>query len=133
MLARGRTKPGPGFPDFDMRRFVSSFRYAFKGVQYAFNSQLNFKLHFFAALFAVVLGCILDITRYDWLWIGLAVALVIMAELFNTALEELVNLVSPAYHPLAGKVKDMASAAVLCVAVLAAIIGFVIFVPRILG
>lgn len=115
-----------------MKKFLMGFRYAFKGVKYAFSTQINFKFHSFALLAVVVLGFSVGIDRSDWLWIVTAIILVLVAELFNTAIEVLVDLVSPGYNKKAGVVKDLASAAVLLTAVLAFIIGLFIFVPRLL-
>lgn len=67
------------------------------------------------------------ITRTEWIVIILCIGVVIAAELFNTAIEKLVDLVSPERHPIAGQVKDIAAGAVLVCAVAAAIIGIIIF------
>ena len=69
-----------------------------------------------------------EITRTEWLVILLCFAMVLAAEAF-TAIERLVNLVSPDYHPIAGDVKDIAAGAVLICAIFAALIGLIIFVP----
>jgi diacylglycerol kinase len=115
-----------------MKKFLLSFSYAWKGLCYAFRTQLNFKVHTATALLAILLGFILNLSSPDWLWIVLAIGLVIIAELFNTALEVLVDLVSPEYHPKAGTVKDVAAAAVLMTTVLAVAIGLMVFIPKIL-
>jgi diacylglycerol kinase len=112
-----------------MEKFLRSFTYAWKGLRYAFRTQLNFKVH---SLAAICLGISLNISRQDWLWIFLAIALMLVAELFNTAIEVLVDFISPAYHPKAGIVKDVSAAAVLIIAFLAIIIGLMVFVPKLL-
>lgn len=113
-----------------MKKFLHSFKYAFQGVSYSFRTQLNFKVHTFAAIFAISLGFIVKISHQEWLWIILAIGLVLISELINTALETLVDLVSPKYNPKAGIVKDVAAAAVLITACLAIAIGIIIFVPK---
>jgi diacylglycerol kinase (ATP) len=113
-----------------MKKFLLSFTYAWKGLKYAFRTQLNFKVHTVTALFAILLGYFLNISSAEWIWIFLAIGLVLIAELFNTALEILVDLVSPGYHPKAGHVKDVAAAAVLMCTWLAVVIGLMIFVPK---
>ncbi|NEU07542.1 diacylglycerol kinase family protein [Flavihumibacter sp. R14] len=113
-----------------MKKFLFSFTYAFKGLQYAFRTQLNFKVHSISALSAIALGYWLNIGKHDWLWIFLAIGLVLTAELFNTALEVLVDLVSPEYHPKAGVVKDVSAAAVLITALLSIAIGMMVFLPK---
>lgn len=113
-----------------MKKFLKGFIYAWQGVKYAFSTQINFKFHSVAAVLTLVLACLLNLNIYEWLWISAAIAIVIIAELFNTAIEVLVDLVSPDYHHKAGIVKDLASAAVLFTAFLSAIIGLCIFVPK---
>lgn len=114
-----------------MKKFLLSFTFAYKGLGYAFRTQLNFKVHTFAALLAILLGVIYQINSQEWLWILLAIGLVLISELVNTALEVLVDLVSPGYHPKAGAVKDVAAAAVLVMAFLAVLIGLIVFVPKV--
>ena len=115
-----------------MRKFFFSFSYAWKGLVYAFRTQLNFKFHSLASAIAIAIGYLLEISIHDWLWILLAIGLVLMAELFNTALEVLVDLVSPEYHPKAGIVKDLSAAAVLITAIVSVGIGLIIFIPKII-
>lgn len=113
-----------------MNKLLQSFGYAFKGLAYAFRSQLNFKLHCVATALVVALGLYVQLSIAEWLWISLAIALVLAAELFNTAIEVLVDLVSPTWNDKAGKVKDVAAGAVLLIALLALAIGLFIFVPK---
>ncbi|RZK51171.1 MAG: diacylglycerol kinase family protein [Pedobacter sp.] len=113
-----------------MKRFLSSFGFAFKGLAYAFKTQLNFRVHCIALILVVVLGLFFKLDRSEWLWIVIAVVMVFSAELINTALEVLVDLVSPQQHPKAGAIKDLAAGAVLITAVGALIIGLFIFVPK---
>jgi diacylglycerol kinase len=115
-----------------MKKFFKGFIYAFKGMNYAFATQINFKFHSFSGVVILALGFFFELNLMEWLWISAAIILVIVAELFNTALEVLVDLVSPGYHPKAGVVKDLSSAAVLLIAVLSAIIGVCVFLPKIL-
>ncbi len=70
--------------------------------------QLNFRVQCFFAVIAVALGFYLKISTNEWLWISLNITLVLFAELINTALETLVDLVSPGYNEKAGRVKDIA-------------------------
>jgi diacylglycerol kinase len=113
-----------------MKKFLKGFVYAWKGLRYAFGTQINFKFHTFAAIAAIGAGYFLKLNLHEWLWITAAICLVLVAELFNTAIEVLVDLVSPDYHPKAGIVKDLASAAVLLTSLLSAIIGVCIFFPK---
>jgi diacylglycerol kinase len=87
------------------------------------------RIHALAALLAIVAGFALSITAIEWCLIIGCIGLVFMAEVFNTAIETLTNLVSPEFNPLAGKTKDLAAGAVLIAAITAAVIGIIIFLP----
>jgi len=118
--------------DFLMNKFIRGFGYAFKGVGYAAKTQLNFRVHLVCGAIAVLLGYALHISTAEWLWISLCIGMVLLTELINTAIELLVDLVSPEYNEKAGRVKDMCAAAVLVTAITALVIGMVIFVPKII-
>jgi undecaprenol kinase len=113
-----------------MRRFIKSFGYSFEGIAHAFKFEPNFRFHLLALIVVVSTGWHYELSAAEWLWIAAVSAIVIMAELFNTAIEVLVDVVSPEIHPKAKIVKDLASAAVLIAAILAAITGLIIFIPK---
>jgi diacylglycerol kinase len=115
-----------------MKTFLNSFIYAFNGLVYAFKTQLNFKVHCIAAVFTIALGAYLGLSHAEWTLIAIAIGLVIVVELINTAIEVLVDLVSPQQHPKAGAIKDIAAAAVLIAAVVAVAIGVFVFIPKFL-
>src|SRR5258708_6936030 len=115
-----------------MKKFIRGFSYAFYGIWHAAATQLNFRVHLVAALMAVLLGYTLHISTGEWLWITLCIGMVLVAELFNTALEFLTDLVSPEYNKKAGLVKDVSAGAVLITAICALVIGLIIFVPKLL-
>jgi diacylglycerol kinase (ATP) len=115
-----------------MKKFIQGFGYALNGIWHATATQLNFRVHLVAALMAVYTGYALHISTNEWLWIILCIAMVLIAELFNTALEFLTDLVSPEYNKRAGLVKDMGAGAVLITAICALIIGLIIFMPKLL-
>ncbi|OMF32477.1 MULTISPECIES: diacylglycerol kinase family protein [Paenibacillus] len=104
-----------------------TFRYAAEGVMYALRTQVNMRIHVAMALLVIVAGLTLHISRLDWLFVCVAIAIVIVAELFNTAVEAAVDLISPDIHPLAKAAKDTAAGAVLLAAVFAVIIGIFVF------
>ncbi len=106
-----------------------SFRYAFQGLADLLRSQPNARIHLAAMIGTASLGYYFGLERWEWTILLLCFALVMSAEAFNTALEHLVNLVSPGYHPLAGRAKDAAAAGVLLCALGTAIIGIIIFWP----
>ncbi len=112
---------------------MKSFEYAGKGILFFFKSQPNAKIHAVAAVTAIGLGGALGINNLEWIGIFLAIGGVLTAEALNTALEELVNWVSPEYHVKAGIVKDVAAGAVLLAALMALIIGSIVFVPKVIA
>ena len=125
-----KRKPIHLFKFDPMKKILRSFRYAFKGLAYATKTQLNFRVHLVAAVIAVAMGYALHISVNDWQWIILSITLVLVAELFNTAIEALTDLVSPEYNELAGHVKDVSAGAVTIAAVFALIMGLIIFLPK---
>jgi len=115
-----------------MRRLIKSFGYALSGIAYTTKTQLNFKIHLLAIAVVSLSGWFLKLTTSEWLWIVLAIGLVLVTELVNTAIELLVDLVSPAFNPQAGKVKDIAAGAVLIAAAIAVVTGAIIFIPKLI-
>lgn len=115
-----------------LRKRIASFGHAFRGVGAALRSEVHLRFHALATVVVVGLGFYFDITRTEWALVAAAVGSVWSAELVNTAVEAVVDLVSPDYHPLAGKAKDVAAAAVLLAALGALVVGLLIFVPRLL-
>lgn len=111
-------------------RLVRSFGYAFRGVGMMLATQANARIHAVASVVVIAAGFGLKISLLEWCAVVLAIGLVWAAEGFNTALEALVDLASPEIHPLAGRAKDVAAGAVLCAAIAAAIIGAIIFLPK---
>ncbi len=109
-----------------------SFLYAFKGLLFLFSTQANARIHFLALSVVVAAGFFLNISISEWCLCSLCIGMVLAAEAMNTAIESIVDLVSPDYHPLAGRAKDVAAAAVLLTAISAAIVGGLIFVPKII-
>lgn len=110
---------------------IKSFGFAIVGLRYAFRTQPNFRFHICALLVVAILGWYYNLNPSEWLWILAAAAMVLVAELLNTAIEVLVDHLSPEYHIKAGIVKDSAAAAVLVAAIIAAAIGLIIFIPKI--
>ena len=121
----------PGKFSVESRR--NSFRYAIKGISTFFRTQPNAAIHGIAAMCVIAAGFYFEVTRLDWLFLVIAITMVFVAEMANTGLEFLTDLVSPGYNELAGKAKDVAAGAVLVAAVGAAIIGLIVFLPYILA
>ncbi len=110
-----------------MRLWLKSVRYAWQGMRFAFQYERNMRIHLVLAGIAIILALILDITMIEILFILLALTLVIMSELFNTAIEKTLDIAQPQPHPLAKAAKDCAAAAVLICSIFAVIVGLTIF------
>jgi diacylglycerol kinase len=102
-------------------------------VVHAFKTQRNFKVHCGVLLGVVLMGLWLKVGLGEWAMVALAAGLVLQAELVNTALEAIVDHVSPEFHALAKVAKDCAAGAVLVSALAAVIVGLLIFLPKLLG
>ena len=112
-----------------IRSRLRSFIYAFAGMAYVLRTQRNAWIHSLASLIAFALAFWLKLDYRDWALLIFAVALVWMAEFINTALEAVVDLHSPAEHPLAKVGKDVGAAAVLIAALAAVVIGVLVLGP----
>ena len=112
---------------------ISSFGYAIDGIKKAFKSERNLKVHILAMVLVVILGFILKLAIWEWITCIILFALVIGAELFNTSIEEVVNLLSPEIRVHAKYAKDIAAGAVLVFALASAIVGVIIFLPKIIS
>lgn len=108
---------------------LRSFRHAFRGISDLVRTQPNARIHLVALAVIVGLGSYFGLSRGEWTVLLLCAAAVLVVEALNTAIEYLVDLVSPGYHPLAGRAKDAAAAAVLLMALGAAVVGLIIFWP----
>ena len=114
-----------------LKKRLQSFIYAFRGWKMVLQGEPNARIHLAFAAIVVLLGIIFRINPTEWRWLILCITFVLAAESLNTAVEAIVDLVSPQQHPLAGKAKDTAAGAVLLLAIGAAAIGLSIFLPYI--
>lgn len=107
--------------------FRKSFGFALQGFRYTLATERNIRVMLCGAAFAIVMGLVLQIDLISWAIILLCIGVVLAAELINTAIETVVDLVSPEYHPLAGHAKDIAAAAVYVLSILVALVGLAVF------
>ena len=117
---------------FSWKRLVNSFKYAFTGIKTAYLGEQNLRIHTIMAILVIICGFLFKISYMEWLVCLVLIALVLMAEFFNTSIEYVVDLASPGINDLAKAAKDIASAGVLVMAIISAIIGLIIFVPKII-
>lgn len=115
----------------DFKKFIKSFKYAIEGINYALNSDQNLIIHFIAALFVIVLSLLLHVTPFEMGILGVTILVVIAAEMINSALEKVVDLVTREHRLEAKIAKDISAGMVLLTAFGSFIIGVLIFTPYI--
>lgn len=116
-------------PDGTANGFPESFRHALEGVAATARGR-NFRVQLAAGAAAVALGAFFRISPGEWIAVALCIGLVLGGECANTALEAAVDLASPGRHPLAKRAKDDAAAAVLLFSLASAVVGAIVFLPR---
>ena len=117
-------------PKQECKKLINSFKYAIEGFISSFKTERNMKIHILAMIIVIILGLYFKISTIEWCIVAIAVALVIGAELFNTTIETVVDMISPEKNPKAKLAKDISAAGVLVIAIGAAIIGIIIFIPK---
>jgi undecaprenol kinase len=107
-----------------------SIGHAIDGILDLIIKERNAKIHLASTALVIYVGFKFDFSAQEWIWISLAVSCVWVAELFNTSIERLTNLVSPEHHPLAKQVKDYAAGAVLVMSLWAIVVFCLIAMPH---
>lgn len=125
-------KNKPERRSFSVRERLNSFKYSFQGLVYFFREEHNARIHLVMAVAALAFSLWLPLSGVEWMLIILCIVLVIGAEVINTSIEKLCNAVHPQFHPLIRQCKDLASAAVLLMAIASAICGCIIFIPKLI-
>lgn len=116
-------------------KIIDSFKYAFIGLQHSLQER-NVRFHLLATIAVIILGIFFSITNLEWVLLLLCIGLVLAVELLNTALEEICDVITSLNkdaYPKMGKPKDIGAGAVLVSAIIAAILGSIIFVPYIVS
>ncbi len=117
---------------FTIRSRLRSFNYAFNGIKILVREEHNARIHIFAAICAVIAGFILNISSLEWISVLFSIGFVLAFEAINSAIESIADFVSAEKHDAIKKIKDLSAAAVLLSAITALIIGFIVFLPKIL-
>lgn len=125
MISRDERKRQKG-----LKKFLHSFTYPIKGLKYAYRNEQNLAVDVGIAVLVVIAGFIFKINVTEWALLALTIGLVISCELINTAIEAVVDLVTEEYHPLAKVAKDTSAAAVFIFAIVAVVVGLIIFLPK---
>ncbi|MGG4143178.1 diacylglycerol kinase family protein [Paenibacillus algorifonticola] len=112
-----------------MKKFIRSLGFAWAGIAFGVQNERHMRIHVLVAAAVILLGAFLSLSGMEWALLLLTMALVIVAEMINTAVEKVVDLASPERHALAKTAKDVAAGAVLLAACFAVFIGFIILGP----
>lgn len=115
-----------------MRKHHVSFKHAWDGLLYSLKTQPNFWIHLLTASLVVVLGFYFQIKLWQWSLLVFAIVLVLLAEMINTSLESMVDLITQQPHPQAKIAKDVSAAMVLLAALSSVVIGLIVFLPYLL-
>ena len=115
-----------------IKRLRKSFGYAFKGIDDVIEHEPNMKIHVVVAILVVIMAFILKVSIIEWIILVLLIGAVLAAETINTTIENLVDMYTKEYDEKAKIVKDTAAGTVLILAITSAIIGLIIFIPKII-
>lgn len=114
------------------KKLINSFKYAFSGIASSFKTERNMKIHVLIMILVIIAGIVFKISALDWIILTIMIALVISAELFNTTVETVVDMITKERNEKAKLAKDIAAGAVLVLAIGSVIVGLIIFIPKIL-
>ncbi len=115
-----------------LKRFYKSFTYSIDGLKYAYRYEQSMLIHVIATVCVIAANIFFGVTAFEWLITMLAIGMVLSSELMNTAIEAAVDLVTLEINPLAKIAKDCGSAATFVLAIMAAVIGCIIYIPYII-
>ena len=115
------------------KRLPIGFRYAIAGIIYAIKNERNFRIHLLATVVVIMFSLICHLELFEWIAIIFVIGFVLVSELFNTAVELIIDYIKPEIHPVAKAIKDLAAGAVLITSIVAVIIGLIIFLPYIIN
>lgn len=114
------------------KHFIASLEFALQGIKTVFKEERNMRTHFIMGVLAIIIGFVFRLAISEWLWLLLAIFLVLVMEIINTVFENVVDMVTDFhFHPIGKKIKDMAAGAVLLTTGFAVVVGVLLFVPKI--
>ncbi|MBR4913154.1 MAG: diacylglycerol kinase family protein [Bacteroidales bacterium] len=117
---------------FSIAKRLKSFTYAFAGLKVLFKEEHNAWIHLFATVCVIVAGILFKISLLEWVAVAFAIGLVFSFEIMNTSVENIADFICPERDDRIKRIKDLAAAAVLASAITAAVVGLLVFVPKIL-
>lgn len=115
------------------QHLTSAFKDAFSGLFYFFSGERNGRIQTCIAILIILLSLFLHISAMEWIVVLLCIGIVLSMEMFNSAVEKLCDIIHKDYHPAIKIVKDVSAAAVLWVSIISAVIGIIIFLPKIIS
>ncbi len=115
---------------FSLSNRLMSFYYAFNGLKILLKEEHNSRIHFVAAVLAIILGIVFDLNLYEWIALIFSIGFVITTEIINTSIENIADFISPDKNEKIKKIKDLSAAAVLISALTALSIGLIVFIPK---
>jgi len=113
------------------KNLIESFNNAINGIIHALKTERNMKIHFAAAIAVLILSLLFKLTKVEFLIVCIAISIVIICELFNTAIEAIVDVIVDVYHPKARIIKDVSAGAVLLSSFLSVIVGYFVFFEKV--
>ncbi len=128
MISRDERKKQKG-----IKKLINSFTYPIKGLKYAYRNEQNLAVDVGVSIIVLIASFIFKLSLTEWVVVIFTIGAVISLELVNTAIEATVDLVTEEYHPLAKVAKDTAAAAVFLIAIVAFIVGIIIFLPKVIS
>ncbi|MBR8536818.1 diacylglycerol kinase family protein [Carboxylicivirga sediminis] len=118
---------------FSIKKRFRSFKFALNGIKILLKEEHNARIHLLAAIGVVLAGVYFSLSPIEWVAVLLCIGFVFAMELLNSAIEALADLVSSEHWVLIKKAKDMAAAAVLVAALVAFVVGLLIFLPKLIS
>lgn len=132
-ISRGKYVESQNLKHLSLKRVLRSFKFSFDGLKYAYLHEQSLILHVLVMILVVTFGLVFKITPMQWVITLVMGALILVAELFNTSIEAVVDMVTEEYHPLAKVAKDTSSAACFVADLIAAGMWLVVFGPKIIA
>lgn len=115
---------------FSFKKRLFSFKYAFNGIKILIQEEHNSRIHLAATIAVITISIIFNINRLEWIGIVLSIGIVIVAEIINSAIENICSFISPEKHETIKRIKDLSAAAVLVAALIAVIVAGIVFLPK---
>ena len=117
---------------FSLKSRFGSFRFALNGISLLLKNEHNSRIHLLAAIIAIIMGIIMKIDHYEWPFLIIVIGAVFLTELLNSSIESMADRIDPEWNELIMRAKDYGAAAVLISAIVAIVVGGLIFIPKFL-